>query len=212
VLRSLYVSVDFRPLFLFADVVFPWFVYADITSETVAIDTPNNVAVLFTYAPAKRAPTIFPLSKLDKSPDCHSTQSLQSVNKWKKNIQCWQLKFFQCSQHKFYVFFNFLVFPSFCSHLVYIVLHLKTLPVVQTLGPQCRMIRWQWTGRDVEGTGSGPILRQYRGICLETLRISWKFCHDSRRPDRDSSHISPETLSLKPCRSVRHLVRRFHRQ
>jgi hypothetical protein len=32
-------------LFLFADVVFPWLVHADITSETVAPDTPNNVAV-----------------------------------------------------------------------------------------------------------------------------------------------------------------------
>jgi hypothetical protein len=44
--RSLSASVDFRPLFLFADVVFPWLVYAvNITSETVALDTPNNVAV-----------------------------------------------------------------------------------------------------------------------------------------------------------------------
>jgi hypothetical protein len=44
--RSLSVSVDFRPLFFFADVVFLWFVYADITLETVSLDTPNNVAVL----------------------------------------------------------------------------------------------------------------------------------------------------------------------
>jgi hypothetical protein len=29
-------------------------------------------------------------------------RALQSVNKRKKNIQCRQLKFFQCSQHKFY--------------------------------------------------------------------------------------------------------------
>jgi hypothetical protein len=44
--RSLSVSVEFRPLFLFADVVFPWFVYADITLETVALDAPNDEAVL----------------------------------------------------------------------------------------------------------------------------------------------------------------------
>jgi hypothetical protein len=44
--RSLSVNVDFFPLFLFADVVFPWFVYADITLETVALDTRNNVAHL----------------------------------------------------------------------------------------------------------------------------------------------------------------------
>jgi hypothetical protein len=56
---------------------------ADITLETVALDTPNNVAVFVTDAPAKRAPTICPLSKSDKSyifrffhMDCHSTQSL----------------------------------------------------------------------------------------------------------------------------------------
>jgi hypothetical protein len=40
------VNVDFRPLFLFADVVFPWVIYANVTLETVVVDTPNNVAVL----------------------------------------------------------------------------------------------------------------------------------------------------------------------
>jgi hypothetical protein len=81
--RSLSVSADFHPLFLFADVVFPWFVYDDITSETVALDTPNNVAVCITDAPAKRALLICPLSKSDKSPiseffhaDSHSAQPL----------------------------------------------------------------------------------------------------------------------------------------
>jgi hypothetical protein len=64
--RSLSVSVDSRPLFLFAD-VFPWFVYADITSETVSLHTPNHVAVFVTDAPGKRAPTIWPLSKSGKS-------------------------------------------------------------------------------------------------------------------------------------------------
>jgi hypothetical protein len=43
---SLSLSVDFRPLFLFAGIVFPWFVYADITSETVALGTLNYVTFL----------------------------------------------------------------------------------------------------------------------------------------------------------------------
>jgi hypothetical protein len=47
--------VDFCPLFLIADIVFLLFVYDDITLETVAVDTPNNVAVFVTDAPAKCA-------------------------------------------------------------------------------------------------------------------------------------------------------------
>jgi hypothetical protein len=77
---SFFVNVGFCPLYLFADIVFPWFVYADITLETVTLDTPNNVAVYIRDAPAKCLPTICPLSKSDKSPifrffhtDCHST-------------------------------------------------------------------------------------------------------------------------------------------
>jgi hypothetical protein len=80
--RPLSVNVDFRPLFLFADVL-PLFVYADITVETVALDTPNNVAVFVTDAPAKCSLTIRPLSKSDQSlifrffhMGCHSTQLL----------------------------------------------------------------------------------------------------------------------------------------
>jgi hypothetical protein len=53
-----------------------------ITLETVALDTPNNVAGFMTVAPAKGAPTVCP-SKSDKSAifrffhtDSHSTQSL----------------------------------------------------------------------------------------------------------------------------------------
>jgi hypothetical protein len=38
------------------------------TLETVALDTPNNVVVFVTYAPAERTRTISPLSKSDKSP------------------------------------------------------------------------------------------------------------------------------------------------
>jgi hypothetical protein len=62
------VTADFRPLFLFADVVFPRFMYANITLETVALDTPNNVAVFVTDAPAKRTPTICPLSNRTNLP------------------------------------------------------------------------------------------------------------------------------------------------
>jgi hypothetical protein len=83
--RSLSVSVDFRPLFLFADVVFPRVVYADITLETVALDTHNNVVDFIRYAPTKRPPTICPLSKSGHSlifrffrADCHLTQSLNT--------------------------------------------------------------------------------------------------------------------------------------
>jgi hypothetical protein len=39
--QSLSVNADFHSLFLFADVVFPWFMYTDTTLETVALDTPN---------------------------------------------------------------------------------------------------------------------------------------------------------------------------
>jgi hypothetical protein len=77
------VTVDFYLLFCFADVVFPWFVYADITLETVALDTPNNVAVFVAGAPAKCTPMNYPPSKFDKSPifrlfqtDCHLTQPI----------------------------------------------------------------------------------------------------------------------------------------
>jgi hypothetical protein len=73
----------FRSLFLFVDVVFPWFSYTDMTLETVVVDTRNNVAIFIRDVPAKRPPTICPLSKSDKSPiflfshtDCHSAESL----------------------------------------------------------------------------------------------------------------------------------------
>jgi hypothetical protein len=52
------VNVDFHPLFLFSYVVFPQFMYANITLEIVALDTPNNVAVFITDAPAKHTPMI----------------------------------------------------------------------------------------------------------------------------------------------------------
>jgi hypothetical protein len=82
---SLSINVDYPPLFLFAGVVFLRFVYADVTLENVALDTPNtsDVAVSITDAPDKRASTICPISKWGKShifrffhADCHSKQSL----------------------------------------------------------------------------------------------------------------------------------------
>ena len=66
--QSLSLSSSFQPLFLLADDVFPWFVYAIITLETAALDTPKEVVVLITDAPAKCAPTVCPLWKYDKSP------------------------------------------------------------------------------------------------------------------------------------------------
>jgi len=66
--QSISLSFGFRPLFLLADDVLLWFVYVIITLETAAVDTPNKVAVFVTDAPAKCAPTIWPLWKPDKSP------------------------------------------------------------------------------------------------------------------------------------------------
>jgi len=65
--RSHSLSFRFWTLFLLADDVFPWFVYAVITLETGAMDTPNKVAILVTDAPAKCTQTICPLSKFDES-------------------------------------------------------------------------------------------------------------------------------------------------
>jgi hypothetical protein len=47
--RSRSANVEFRPLFLLADVVFPWFVYAYITLEIVTLDTVNNAADFVTH-------------------------------------------------------------------------------------------------------------------------------------------------------------------
>jgi hypothetical protein len=67
--QSLSLSFGFRLLFLLADDFSPWFVYAIITLEIAAQETSNKLAVLFTDAPATRAPTIRPLWKSDKSPN-----------------------------------------------------------------------------------------------------------------------------------------------
>jgi hypothetical protein len=61
----------------------PMIYFADTTLGTVSFDTPNNVAISATDAPAKRIPNICPLSKSDRSPisrishtNCHTTQLL----------------------------------------------------------------------------------------------------------------------------------------
>jgi len=43
--RSISLGFGFRPLFLLADDVLPWFVYVTIILETAALDTPNKVTV-----------------------------------------------------------------------------------------------------------------------------------------------------------------------
>jgi hypothetical protein len=82
------VNADFRPLFLFAYVVFPWFVHAGITLETVALDNTNGVAVFVTDAPAKHAPT---KPKSDKSPIFRffntGYRSIQSVMYWHEHYR-----------------------------------------------------------------------------------------------------------------------------
>jgi hypothetical protein len=97
-----------------------------------------------TDTPAKRAPTMSPLSsdhvssfkirRLYHSPILSQglsfkritnelTPALQSVNK-RKNIK---LKFFQCSTYKQILFPNFLVLPFFCPPLVCIKATAKSL-------------------------------------------------------------------------------------
>jgi hypothetical protein len=60
--RSLSASFGFRLLVLVSDDVFPWFVYAVTTMETAAMDTPNTLAILVTYAPAKLPQNIWQFS------------------------------------------------------------------------------------------------------------------------------------------------------
>jgi hypothetical protein len=91
------------------------------------LDTPY-VAIFITDALAKHIPTNhlstfkirqvvhFPIIShgLSLSTITNAlTRVLQSVNEL-KNIQCYQLKFLQCSQHKQILFLYILVFPLFC--------------------------------------------------------------------------------------------------
>jgi hypothetical protein len=127
--RSLSVSVDLRPQFLFADAVFPWFLCGDITLETVAFDTlimwqlsqllhlnVHQRSVAFKIGQVSYFSILSHGLSLNTITNA-VTRELQCLNKWKKNIQWCQLKYFQCSQHKRILFLNFLVFPLFCSPL-----------------------------------------------------------------------------------------------
>jgi hypothetical protein len=103
-------------------------VYADITLESETLHTHNNVAVFTTDAPVNAYQIYLPSFKIGQVSDfpvlSHGlplytntnelTRTLQSVNKRKKNIQCCQLKYFQCNQHKQILLLNFLVFPLLC--------------------------------------------------------------------------------------------------
>jgi hypothetical protein len=66
--RPLSVNINFYPPFLFVDVVIPWFVHTNIILETVILNSPNNVKVFVTDAPAIHILMICPLSKSEKSP------------------------------------------------------------------------------------------------------------------------------------------------
>ena len=85
--RSLSLSFGFQPLFLLADDVLPCFMYVIITLETAALGTPNKVAVLVTDAPAKCAPTIWPLWKSEKST---SLQYFHTYCDWSQSVMYWQ--------------------------------------------------------------------------------------------------------------------------
>jgi hypothetical protein len=99
----------------------PRFKYADVTLETVALDTSNNVTDSFWHrcSSQKRNNDLslklrqifrfssmshgLPLNTITKA----STWALQRVNKGKKSIQCYsyQLKFCHCSQNKLLLYF-----------------------------------------------------------------------------------------------------------
>jgi hypothetical protein len=102
-------------------------VYTDIALETVTLDTPNNVQFLshMLQLNVHQCSVLFqnwaglPFSDSFTKTLCITdtnalTLALQSVNK-QKTIQCCQLKFFQCRQHKQILFLSFLVFPLCCS-------------------------------------------------------------------------------------------------
>jgi hypothetical protein len=105
--QSIPMRFGFRPLVLVADDVFLWFVCTVITMETAAMDTPNKVAVLVTYAPAIRRLKIWHVShfavlsyELLLYTVCNAlTLALRDVNKQKNDDRYSQLMFSQCSQH-----------------------------------------------------------------------------------------------------------------
>jgi hypothetical protein len=123
---SLFVNDDSHPLFFFADAaIFLWFTDADITSETVALDTPNNVAVFVTMLQLNmhQRSVLFqnqislPLSDsfawivTQHNHYCTDMSTTECTKMEKKNIEYCQLKFFQYSQHEQILFLSFLMFP-----------------------------------------------------------------------------------------------------
>jgi hypothetical protein len=65
-------------------------VYGDVTLETVALNVTNNVAGFTVDSPAKRAPTIYPFSKSNKSPILrffHKDYHTQSVMHWHEHYR-----------------------------------------------------------------------------------------------------------------------------
>jgi hypothetical protein len=124
------VNADFHSLFLFADAVFPWFVYADITLKTVALGTPNNVAVFVTDAPGRSAATICPFSKSHKSPIFRFSHTVfhttRSPVHWQEHYRMktnWIRTFsvFFCSSFNVVntvrLYYSFFMFPLFCPPL-----------------------------------------------------------------------------------------------
>jgi len=148
--QSLSLSFGFRRLFLLADDVSPWSVYAVITLETAALETSKNLAVSIRDASAKRAPTNRPLWKSDKSPIlflntiCNAlTLAIHNVNKQKSNDRYFSL---QPTQTLFSLYF--LAFPLLCPFPLYLFfyrhLDLKPsatvyIPVISFLWPT-----WRW--------------------------------------------------------------------
>jgi hypothetical protein len=65
-------SFGFWPLFLSANDVYPWFVYAIKTLETGVLGAPNTVAILVTDTTAERTPTVSSLKNLTVFPFCIS--------------------------------------------------------------------------------------------------------------------------------------------
>jgi hypothetical protein len=107
-------TYGFCPLFLSADAIFPWFVYAIITLETAALDSPNKVTVLVTDSWAKHPPTLSSLKiwkvshiavhsyELLQNTICHaSSLALHSVTSWSLSVgndfMCYSI---QISSHK----------------------------------------------------------------------------------------------------------------
>jgi hypothetical protein len=102
----------------------------DITLETVALDTRNNVAVFTQLLQLNEQQPPVLIQNRTSLPFSDTftltatqhitiamTRALQIVNNRMKNIHCDLLQFFRYSQQKQILFLNFLVFPLFCPPL-----------------------------------------------------------------------------------------------